>query len=67
MEESGSSPEDIAGISIDAMSSTVLAIDESGRHLRPAIMWMDVRSSEQAGRVAGTNDWLDPLPRSAEA
>ena len=54
MEESSISPEDIAGISVDAMSSTVLAMDENGRHLRPAIMWMDVRSSEQADRIAGT-------------
>ena len=38
------------------MSSTVLAIDERGRQLRPAIMWMDVRSSEQADRIAGTNN-----------
>ena len=56
MEESSISPEDIAGISVDAMSSTVLAMDENDRHLRPAIMWMDVRSSEQADRIAGTNN-----------
>ena len=56
MEESGIAPEDIAGISVDAMSSTVLAIDENDRHLRPAIMWMDVRSSDQADRIAGTNN-----------
>src|SRR5918995_3662895 len=54
--ESSISPEDIAGISVDAMRSTVLALDENDRHLRPAIMWMDVRSSEQADRIAGTND-----------
>jgi sugar (pentulose or hexulose) kinase len=48
------SPEEIAGISVDAMSSTVLAVDASGRPLRPAIMWMDVRASEQAERVAAT-------------
>jgi sugar (pentulose or hexulose) kinase len=51
IEESSISPEDIAGISVDAMSSTVLAMDENDRHLRPAIMWMDVRSSEQADRA----------------
>src|SRR5215203_3145014 len=54
IEESSISPEDIAGISVDSMSSTVLAMDENDRHLRPAIMWMDVRSSEQADRIAGT-------------
>ena len=54
--ESGISPEGIAGISVDAMSSTVLAMDEKNRPLRPAIMWMDVRASDQANRVAETGD-----------
>ena len=56
MEESGVPAGEIAGISIDATSSTVLAIDERDRHLRSAIMWMDVRSSEQAGRIAATHN-----------
>jgi FGGY-family pentulose kinase len=56
MEESGVSPEEIAGISTDATSSTVLAIDENDRHLRPAIMWMDVRASDQARRLQETGD-----------
>src|SRR5215212_3766550 len=56
MEEGGVPATEIAGISVDAMSSTVLAMDEKSRHLRPAIMWMDVRSSEQAERIAGTGD-----------
>ena len=56
MEESGVAAGDIAGISLDATSSTVLATDGKGKPLRPAIMWMDVRSSEQADRIASTND-----------
>jgi FGGY-family pentulose kinase len=48
------SGDEIAGISVDAMSSTVLAVDADGRPLRPAIMWMDIRASEQAERVAAT-------------
>jgi sugar (pentulose or hexulose) kinase len=56
MKESGVPAEEIAGISWDAMSSTVLAVDEGGRHLQPAIMWMDVRSSEQADRIARTHN-----------
>jgi sugar (pentulose or hexulose) kinase len=54
LQESGVSADEIAGISIDATAATVLALDESGRHLRPAIMWMDVRASEQATRVSET-------------
>jgi sugar (pentulose or hexulose) kinase len=56
MKEGGVPAQEIAGISVDAMSSTVLAIDDKGRHLRPAILWMDVRSSEQADRIAGTHN-----------
>jgi len=43
--------EAIVGMSVDATTCTVVALDESGRHLRPAIMWMDVRASDQARRI----------------
>jgi FGGY-family pentulose kinase len=56
MEKSRLSPEDIAGISVDATSSTVLAMDEKDRHMRPAIMWMDVRAADQARRLGETGD-----------
>jgi FGGY-family pentulose kinase len=46
----------IAGISAGATSATVVAMDEQARPLRPAIMWMDVRASDQADRIAGTRD-----------
>lgn len=52
--KSGVSPEEIAGISVDAMASTVLAMDENDRHMRQAILWMDVRASEQADRIQAT-------------
>lgn len=53
--ESGVPPDAIAGISVDATSATVLAMDSNDRHLRPAIMWMDVRASDEAERIAGTD------------
>ena len=56
MQESGTAPEDIAGISIDATASTVLAMDNNDKHMRPAIMWMDVRASDQAQKVEETGD-----------
>jgi FGGY-family pentulose kinase len=56
MGQSGVPAGEISGISLDATSSTVLAMDEKDRHLRPAIMWMDVRSSEQADRIARTHN-----------
>jgi FGGY-family pentulose kinase len=48
--------DEIAGISVDATSSTVLAVDADGRPLRPALLWMDVRASEEAARIAATHD-----------
>jgi FGGY-family pentulose kinase len=56
MEAGGVAPEQIAGISTDATASTVVALDEDGGHLRPAIMWMDVRADRQAARVTETGD-----------
>ena len=46
---------EIAGLSVDATSSTVLAVDADGRPLRPAILWMDVRASAQAERVTAAD------------
>jgi sugar (pentulose or hexulose) kinase len=54
LRDGGASADDVAGISVDAMSSTVLVVDAGGEPLRPAIMWMDVRAAEQAERVART-------------
>jgi sugar (pentulose or hexulose) kinase len=46
MSESGVSPEEIAGISLDTTSCTVVAMDEKDRHMRPSIIWMDVRAAD---------------------
>jgi len=54
MQRSGLQPHEIAGISYDATTMTVVALDEAGEALRPAIMWMDVRATEQAARVVNT-------------
>src|SRR5262245_38524745 len=56
LDDAGAPADSIAGISVDAMSSTVVAVDAAGRALRPAIMWMDVRSSAQAERIAQTGN-----------
>ncbi|AHY48315.1 Ribulose kinase (plasmid) [Rubrobacter radiotolerans] len=54
--DSGVPAESIVGIATDATASTVLAVGDDDRHLRPAIMWMDVRASDQAERIAATHD-----------
>lgn len=48
---SGVAAEAVAGIASDCTASTVVAVDADGRHLRPAIMWMDVRGGDQARRM----------------
>ena len=56
VDESGVAPEEIVGLSVDATTCTVVALDRQNRLLRPAIMWMDVRAADQARRVAETKD-----------
>jgi FGGY-family pentulose kinase len=51
MERAEVSADAIAGLSVDATTCTVVALDASGRHLRPAILWMDVRAADQARRI----------------
>lgn len=49
VKRSGIDPAAIAGIGFAATSASVVALDAADRPLRPAIMWMDVRASAQAG------------------
>jgi FGGY-family pentulose kinase len=56
MQSAGVTPDAVAGISYDATTCTVVALDGQGRHLRPAIMWMDVRASDQARRIAQSSN-----------
>lgn len=47
-------PEEIIGLGCDATSCTVVFLDGRMQPLRPAILWMDVRASDQAQRAAAT-------------
>lgn len=44
-------PDDILGISFDATTCTLLPLTADGTPLRRALLWMDVRSTEQALRI----------------
>lgn len=46
----------IKAMSIDTTCCTVVTLDAQGKPLRPAILWMDMRSSSQAERVSKTGD-----------
>ena len=44
----------IEGLAADGTTSTVVLLDDAGRPLRPALLWMDVRAHREAQRVAAT-------------
>lgn len=44
----------IEGLAADGTTSTVVLLDEQGRPLRPALLWMDVRAHREAQEVAAT-------------
>jgi ribulose kinase len=48
--------DEIAAIAIDTTCCSVVALDAQGNALRPAMIWMDVRSQAQAQRIAATGD-----------
>jgi len=51
IETSGINPENICGMSVDTTCCTVLISEDDMIPLRPAILWMDVRASQQAKRI----------------
>lgn len=49
-------PEDIKVIAIDAMTPVLVVVDKKGHVLRPAIIWMDRRSSDQCTQIDSNLD-----------
>ncbi len=54
--KAGLHPHQVAGVSVDGTSCTVVACDREGAVLRPAILWMDQRAHEEAERVTSTRN-----------
>lgn len=54
--EAGLTGDDIAALSVDTTSCSVVALDEQARPLRSAMIWMDVRAAAEADAVAATGD-----------
>lgn len=54
--DSGVDPTAIAGICLDTTCCSVVALNADGQPLRPALLWMDMRSAAQAARVAACGD-----------
>ena len=49
-------PDQIAAITLDTTCCSVVALNEQGHALRPALIWMDVRAAEQADQVVASSD-----------
>ena len=56
LRESGIDPRDVAGVCVDTTCCTVVALDADANALRPAILWMDMRASDQTKQVLATRD-----------
>jgi xylulokinase len=54
---SGVPPTAIAGIGVDAVSWTLIPVDEQVNALQPAMIWLDRRATEEAA-------WLNRLPEA---
>jgi FGGY-family pentulose kinase len=52
IKDSAVSPSNIKGIGVDATSCTVVFLDQRKRPLRKALLWMDVRSDQEARSIA---------------
>ncbi len=55
-DKAGVPAESIVGIGVDSTSATVVAVDKTNEVIRPALLWMDVRSAEEADVLAATGD-----------
>jgi ribulose kinase len=54
--DSGISVDQIAAMAVDTTCCSVVPLDDSGNPVRPALIWMDVRSGEQAEQMVATED-----------
>ena len=56
IKKSGISPDAIEGLSVDGTTCTVVFLDKTGKPLRDAIIWMDVRAHREAEEIAATKE-----------
>ena len=52
----GVAPGEILALGLDTTSCSVVALDETLRPVRPALIWMDVRAGEEAADLLATGD-----------
>ena len=56
-------PAHVAGVTLTTQRGTVVNLDEHGKPLRPAIIWLDQRHARVEGPVPGLWGWLFKLLR----
>jgi ribulokinase len=56
IQAAGIDPSRIVAVACASTSCTIVPVDNAGRHLRPAIMWMDERAWRQADVITATAD-----------
>ncbi|WP_417568064.1 FGGY-family carbohydrate kinase [Marinobacter sp.] len=56
-------PDQVAGVTVTTQRGTVINLDENGKPLRPAIIWLDQRHARVDGPVKGPWGWLFKLAR----
>jgi FGGY-family pentulose kinase len=54
--QASAAAEQVIAIGLDCTACTVLACDLEGKPLRPALLWMDQRSFQEADAISATND-----------
>ncbi|MFC4258982.1 FGGY-family carbohydrate kinase [Marinobacter lacisalsi] len=50
-------PEQVMGVTLTTQRGTVVILDDQGRPLRPAILWLDQRHADLQGPLAGPWGW----------
>lgn len=56
-------PDQVVGVTLTTQRGTVVNLDEHGKPLRPAIIWLDQRHARVEGPVPGLWGWLFKLLR----
>src|SRR5262249_49876223 len=54
--QGGVAPGEVAAIGLDCTACTVVACDDDGHPLRPALLWMDQRAFREAEEISATGD-----------
>lgn len=52
MKDASITPEHVKAIGVTSQAETVITLDRHGRPLRKAIVWLDNRATDEAGRIA---------------